>query len=280
MTLALSTPAAAKVYLISDNDDTLEISAIAADWTKFPPNAPWRGEAFAGMATLYQFLAANGVSIQYLSGNPNPKSLQFLANNKFPNPTAMTQRPPRTSGNSKGYPTTEQFKVTQGTQILLALIAQDSQAQFIFTGDNGEKDPLSFASLLADPRLEPFIAGMFVHELYQNGTPLGPRQIGYVSAPELALRLLSMKDSQGRALPLVTQEQIQQIAQSVSSADTIQIVPPFGFITLDEATTLQELGDASGNPETETAIDGVVKVERNACGGLVAQISAPESATP
>ena len=258
------TPAKFRIIIISDNDDTLEISGIRAfDFMKILENVWLLHQQFAGMSTLYSAMVQNGAEVMYVSGSPDGAlTTKFLTDNHYPSGPLFH----RSKEQVAELLTTENYKVLQITSIMKEELAKDPNTRFIFVGDNGQKDPLSYAHLAADPALKDFILGSYIHKLYGDNvaTPLQNGQIPYLSAAELAL------DFHGQNL--ITPQQLQSVLEDVVNSPRTA-VPGFATVTDAEIASLKQKADSFPEGEIKNLLNQIVQNESKSCVAQVARVS-------
>jgi hypothetical protein len=263
---AASGPGASKIILISDNDDTLRIMGVKAsqDFWRDPANKSIRFKSLAGMLPLYKALAENGVTIEYVSGNPNGASTQkFLSENHYP-AGELVHRLDQSI-------TVEEFKVQKITEIIKAAAAQDPKVKFILVGDNGEKDPVSYGKIKSNGELSKFVLRVYIHKLYsdRSGTALQEGQIAYVTPAEIAVDL----SSEG----LISDDQTQTIFKDVVDHPDLAM-PKFGAVTADQARKIAELTDHLQNEKLKGLAKQLADLEKArthsavSCGGSLTEV--------
>jgi len=180
LTVFISFSSQAKIFLISDIDDTIKISEVL-DFKKSLINAVKTDEdnAFKGMARLYQSLRDSHPALEFYYVSNAPRSLmlyfhrEFLRKNSFP--SGFLALNPQMGGSHK-------IPIIQ--KILSSAQGGD---EVVLIGDDGEKDSEVYA-FLADhyPHL---LFHQFIRVNYgpHKGHALLKNQKAFISSADLAL---------------------------------------------------------------------------------------------
>lgn len=184
--LFLGSLAAAKVVVVSDIDDTIKVSHVL-DPDSAVGNALKVGNVFRGMSYLYSLIQASHHQTQffYLTNAPQVGfdriHARFLEIHEFPNGDLLLRR----------NITDNEHKIRS----LRKIVDDNSGAQFILIGDNGERDPAFYNQIRLERPNENFT--VFIREVYSSqhdeeddrGMRLFPGQIGFVTPIEISLVL-------------------------------------------------------------------------------------------
>ena len=186
---------APRTIVVTDIDDTIRHTHVRPEDERISSRAKqiWKlasglfksNNAFIGMPSLYNALAAGGAEIHYVSGAPQILSFipeKFLEGAGFPQGELWLRPTVRVS--------TQDYKLSRIAEI----IESDPQARIVLIGDNGEADAETYRKLQADPRFASRIQGVFIHKLYgeqtgQTGQPLAFGQKGFLTSADLAVEL-------------------------------------------------------------------------------------------
>lgn len=246
--------AQSETIVVSDIDDTIRKTQIQSRGAFFSHLMNlMTHQAFAGMPTLYGFLAGNGARFHYVSGAPElirwfPQN--FLLGTSFP-VGPLTLRP------SLGSATLD-FKVAA----IENLMRQHPQARFVLIGDNGEFDVEAYNRLRQNPEFAGRAVQTYIHRLYASGpaAALKEGQRPYLTSAELALDFLKeglITSSQAE----IVLRQVEAALLSTSSSLRRRALPEFAVFTSKELIEFYERRHEQTTPELRELVVRIAKIK-------------------
>jgi phosphatidate phosphatase APP1 len=168
--------------IVTDVDDTVKLTdnAHVIDSTI---RAAFSRKSFAGISTLFRELHSQGdasgffehSTLYFVSGGPrvlHKAVVQMISENNFPSPWVLSLR-----NLSQSIPV---YKVQKISQIVDELPSED---QVILFGDDGEKDPETYAELLK--KYPDRIDSVYIHRIQGRKLPAG--EVGYDTPMDVAI---------------------------------------------------------------------------------------------
>ncbi|GIL18418.1 MAG: hypothetical protein BroJett040_21690 [Oligoflexia bacterium] len=216
--------APSKTLVVSDIDDTIKISHVLGLADKFL-NAPQTSNAFQGMSDLYLYLEnkikPQGIRFVYLSNAPVylmlGLHLEFLNENGFPKGELLL---------APDLSSQENHKITE----LRRLLSTDRYDQVLLIGDNGERDVEIYDQIQKEFPGVQFLT--FIHQVYFSKSTQSPgkllvqRQVGFVTAVDIAQTLAEKGIFQPQDLLMLNELLIMQIARDTQDEDNGRISFP------------------------------------------------------
>lgn len=165
----------AQNFIVSDVDDTVKLTDVLHTSDAII-RATLSRRAFAGMSTLYRELSEkNGNSTLYfVTGSPKfmrEPIVSLVVQNKFPHPWMLSLRDLSKS--------TPEHKIESISEIIGNL---PDDAKLILVGDDGEKDPETYATLR--DKFPNRITAIYIHRIQAREIPAG--EFAYDTALDIA----------------------------------------------------------------------------------------------
>ncbi|MCM0605653.1 MAG: DUF2183 domain-containing protein [Xanthomonadaceae bacterium] len=172
--------------MVTDIDDTLKVSRIISRGERLDQahQLLLETDAFSGSRTLLDALDREGAEIVYLSAAPRVVSVlqkKFLKKNHFPQREHLIL---------KSSPRADSFAYK--VRAVSELVKSHPGFEFIFIGDNAEKDVAAYAAVTkANPTLT---IHTFIHELYAGkpSAPITRDQTAFLTFAEVSVYLASL----------------------------------------------------------------------------------------
>jgi hypothetical protein len=163
-------------FIVTDIDDTVKLTDVN-HLTDAIVRSVFGRKAFAGMSTLYREISERNdrSTLFFVTGSPRifrKPLVEMIVANKFPAPWMLSLRDLSKS--------TPEFKVARITEILQGL---PPEGKLILVGDDGENDPETYATLLAQNPGR--IAGVYIHRIQNRVLPAG--EFAYDTAMDIAV---------------------------------------------------------------------------------------------
>lgn len=219
-------PKPIRYVVISDGDDTISVSRIVA--RGFMGKIAKLGHSFSfndsflGASELYQSLAQNRVTFEYVSGMPEilndilPGSFtRFLANNEFPGEPSGVHVRSAVDGDTKTY------KIATIKRIIERNTRNEPNTEFVYilVGDNGEKDIEVYKEIsrFVAENMNPAqskIGATFIHKLYTGAPALDllPGQRPFFTFADFAIQVQALFPE------LITEGNVSKVVNLVTEA--------------------------------------------------------------
>ncbi len=240
------------LIVVSDIDDTIRLTMVHHEGSFLHYfMGLFQQKAFIGMPALYSFLAAKGARIEYVSGTPTflrrifPAKFLELAG--FPVGQLYTR--------DDYFEPIEDYKY----RTILKLMRENPAAEFLFLGDNGQRDIVTYARLMANPEVSDRIRDVYVRKPYgePDALELAEGQIPFYTAADLSVSLHMKGYLEVPETQVIVRSMDNGLRHSESSVRE-RALPPFTPISINAVIYLKRLLDGITDSVTKALFARVI----------------------